>query len=142
MRPPEPWDINAGHTRNIQFTTDEGTWYAKSPRAFRVFFRLILSTLIFAHRLNVDVSPDGSTILFDMLGDLYTLPMTGGAATLLRGGVSFDTQPRYNPAGNLVLFTSDISGCDNIHVMDATTKQAWPVTTENYHFVRYETLFR
>src|SRR5712664_1592292 len=42
--------------RKIEFTTDEGKW------------------------LSLDVSPDGKTIVFELLGDLYTLPIEGGQA--------------------------------------------------------------
>lgn len=70
-----------------------------------------------------------------MLGDLYTLPINGGTATLLRGGVSFDTQPRWSPSGKFITFTSDQSGCDNIWVMEYATKKVWPVTNEPYHFL-------
>src|SRR5688500_7428908 len=51
-----------GPMRTIEFDTEEGTW------------------------ANLDVSPDGKTILLDLLGDLYTLPVDGGEATLLMGG--------------------------------------------------------
>src|SRR5690606_38370013 len=49
--------------------------------------------------MSVDVSPDGSTIVFDLLGDLYTVPITGGKATPLTRGMAFDAQPRFSPDG-------------------------------------------
>jgi len=61
--------------------------------------------------LNIDVSPDGQTLLFDLLGDLYTLPINGGKSTLLKGGVAFDRQARYSPNGQQIIYTSDASGC-------------------------------
>ena len=30
--------------------------------------------------MSVDVSPDGKTIAFDLLGDIYTIPINGGKA--------------------------------------------------------------
>lgn len=77
-------------TKKIEFTTDEGTWMA------------------------LDVSPDGSTIVFELLGDLYTVPMTGGEAKLLVGDASYDGMPKFSPDGKKVLFVSDRSGSDNL----------------------------
>src|SRR5688572_15106928 len=62
-----------GPLRTISFEVNEGTW------------------------MSLDVSPDGKTILFDLLGDLYTLPIGGGEATLLLGGRDWDQMPRYSP---------------------------------------------
>ena len=31
--------------------------------------------------MSVDVSPDGTTLVFDLLGDIYTVPVAGGKAT-------------------------------------------------------------
>src|SRR5688572_4997174 len=73
-------------TRTIRFTTDEGTW------------------------MSVDVSPDGRTIVFDMVGDLYTLPITGGKATAITRGLGFDMQPRWSPDGKQIVFISDRDG--------------------------------
>jgi Tol biopolymer transport system component/imidazolonepropionase-like amidohydrolase len=79
----------------IEFTTDEVTWPS------------------------LDVSPDGRTILFDVLGDLYTLPMEGGAATRIMGGLSFESQPTWSPDGKTIAFLSDRTGVENLWIADA-----------------------
>jgi Tol biopolymer transport system component len=79
--------------RKIEFTTDEGTW------------------------LSLDVSPDGKTIVFELLGDIYTLPIDGGEAKLIDGGMAFDSQPRFSPDGQWIAFLSDREGSENIWIM-------------------------
>lgn len=88
----KPLPLEAG--RAVSFTTDEGSW------------------------LSLDVSPDGQTIVFELLGDLYTVPITGGAATPVTSGMAFDSQPRYSPDGTKLLFISDRSGSNNLWVID------------------------
>jgi len=78
--------------------------------------------------ISLDVSPDGGTIVFDLLGDLYTLPIAGGDATPLTTGMAFDAQPRYSPDGRHVVFTSDRDGADNVWLIDVQSKQARQVT--------------
>ena len=88
------WDVsNPGKDFNYKvhsFNTTEGTW------------------------MNLDISPDGKTIVFDMLGDIYTIPVTGGKAKALRTGIPFEIQPRFSPDGTSISFTSDAGGGDNI----------------------------
>lgn len=79
-------------TRTIEFTTDEGTW------------------------LSVDVSADGTAVVFDLLGDLYTVPIGGGAALRITSGLAFDAQPRFSPDGSRLVFTSDRDGWVNAWV--------------------------
>ncbi|MAU16160.1 MAG: amidohydrolase [Muricauda sp.] len=93
--------------RTISFTAKEGTW------------------------LSLDVSPDGQTIIFDMLGDLYTIPIQGGKATRLTGGLAYDVHPRYSPDGKSILFISDKSGSDNIWTMELATKETKQITKDN-----------
>jgi len=81
--------------RVAKFTATKGTW------------------------MSVDVSPDGRTIVFDLLGDLYLLPITGGKATRLTSGMGYDAQPRFSPDGKRLAFFSDRAGGDNIYVSNA-----------------------
>jgi Tol biopolymer transport system component/imidazolonepropionase-like amidohydrolase len=102
------WNVAASHgpSKDIEFETKEGTW------------------------ISLDVSPDGKKIVFDLLGDIYAMPIEGGSATLLSGGTPYETQPRFSPDGKRISFTSDREGCDNIWLMDADGKNAHSVTKE------------
>jgi Tol biopolymer transport system component len=79
--------------RKISFSTDEGTW------------------------LSLDVSPDGKTIVFELMGDLYTLPIEGGQAKLISGGMAFDSQPKFSPDGKWIAFISDREGSENLWII-------------------------
>ncbi len=78
--------------------------------------------------MSVDVSPDGQTVVFDLLGDLWTLPMAGGSATPLTHGMAFDGQPRFSPDGTRVVFMSDRSGSENIHIISLDKSDTVAVT--------------
>ena len=91
-------------TRTLDFTTDEGTWIAP------------------------DLSPDGGTIVFELLGDLYTLPITGGEATRITSGQGYDMQPRYSPDGTKLVFVSDRDGSENLWIANADGSDARQLT--------------
>ena len=79
--------------------------------------------------MSLDVSPDGQTIVFDHLGDLFTVPIGGGDATQLTSGMAFDAQPRFSPDGTRVVFTSDRSGGQNVWIMSLDGSDTTQVTT-------------
>ena len=90
-RSKDPLPLRAART--AEFTATEGTW------------------------ISLDVSPDGRTIVFDLLGDLYTMPITGGRASPLLTGMAYEVQPRFSPDGESVVYVSDRSGGDNVWTM-------------------------
>lgn len=69
--------------------------------------------------MSLDVSPDGGTVVFEALGDLYTVPADGGEARPLTRGMAFDSQPAYSPDGAAVAFISDRNGRENLWLIDA-----------------------
>ncbi|MBM4014346.1 MAG: amidohydrolase family protein [Planctomycetes bacterium] len=110
---PTDWDITApfGPTRDVDIDTDEGTW------------------------IQVDVSPDGRTLVFDLLGDLWTLPIGGGDATLIAGGGAWEWQPRFSPDGARIAFISDRGGADNVWTCAPDGSDRRQVTKEDFRLV-------
>lgn len=85
---------------------------------------------------NLDVSSDGKTIVFDMLGDLYTMPIGGGEATALTSDIAWNIQPRFSPDGKTIAFISDRKGGDNIWLMDSdgsNLRQVSKTDTDTVH---------
>jgi Tol biopolymer transport system component len=78
--------------------------------------------------MSLDVSPDGKTIAFDFLGDIYLLPITGGKAQPFTSGLSFDSHPKFSPDGQRLLFISDRSGSDNVWHFTLDKKDSVQVT--------------
>ncbi len=109
----DKWDVNnpPGPHSQIRFTTTEGTW------------------------MNLDVSPDGKEIVFDLLGDIFIMPVAGGEARPLREGLAFEVQPRFSPDGKMISFTSDAGGGDNIWVMNRDGSEARQVTKEDFRLL-------
>ncbi|HRW52214.1 MAG TPA: amidohydrolase family protein [Phycisphaerae bacterium] len=109
----EKWDVNHPPYpyHDIDIDVDEGTW------------------------MNIDLSPDGKTIAFDLLGDIYTLPNEGGEAMAVTSGIAWDMQPRFSPDGKQIAFTSDRAGGDNIWVMNADGAEPKQVTKESFRLL-------
>ena len=78
--------------------------------------------------MSVDVSADAKTIVFDLAGDIYTVPVEGGKATRLTSGMAIDAQPRYSPDGRTIVFASDRTGAENLWLMDADGKNPRALT--------------
>lgn len=109
----DKWDVNnpPGEKQMIDINTETGTW------------------------MNLDVSPDGQTIVFDLLGDIYTMPITGGEANNITNSMAWDMQPRFSPDGTELAFTSDQGGGDNIWVMNVDGSDARAVTDEKFRLL-------
>lgn len=107
------WSVNApqGNFTKAEIDVNSGTW------------------------MNVDLSPDGKTIVFDLLGDIYTMPASGGEATPLMTDIAWQMQPRFSPDGKYIAFTSDEDGGDNLWVMKADGSEAKAVTTETFRLL-------
>ena len=109
----EKWDVMKppGPSKEVRIDTDEGTW------------------------LSLDVSPRGDEVVFDLLGDIYVVPISGGEAKAITSGIAWDMQPRYSPDGRWIAFISDRSGGDNIWIMGRDGSDPKQVSKETFRLV-------
>ena len=110
----DKWDVNAPPglaTRKVQLSVDEGSW------------------------MNVDVAPDGRTIAFDLLGDIYTMPIDGGTPTRIAEGLAYEHQPRFSPDGRRIAFVSDRAGGDNIWLMNRDGSDKRQISKEDFRLL-------
>lgn len=107
------WDVNdpPGDEVEVEIDTTEGTW------------------------IGLDVSPDGERIVFDLLGDLYLLPMGGGDAEALTNGMAWDMMPRFSPDGSRIAFISDRSGGDNVWTIPVAGGEPKQISREDFRLV-------
>lgn len=111
------WDVMnpPGKKSEIEINVDEGTW------------------------MSLDVSPDGKMIAFDLLGDIYKVPMSGGQAMPIASGMAWEIQPRFSPDGEHIAFTSDRAGGDNIWIMHSDGEDKTQVTDESFRLLNNPT---
>lgn len=111
--PATEWQVNApqGEFSQVDIQVQQGSW------------------------MNVSVSPDGKTIVFDLLGDIYSMPISGGAATALTNDIAWNMQPVFSPDGKYIAFTSDRDGGDNIWIMRPDGSEPRAVTKESFRLL-------
>jgi imidazolonepropionase-like amidohydrolase/Tol biopolymer transport system component len=109
----EKWDVNnpPGPFSEVTIDVDEGTW------------------------MYVDVSPDGKEVAFDLLGDIYTVPIAGGEAKALTHDIAWQMQPRYSPDGKTIAFTNDQGGGDNVWIMNRDGSNPRAVSKESFRLL-------
>lgn len=110
---PGTWDVNhpPGPGYQASINTRTGTW------------------------MSVDVSPDGKTLVFDLLGDIYHMPIEGGEATAISAGMAWNMQPRFSPDGQSIAYTSDAGGGENIWLMNVDGSHKRALTQENFRLL-------
>ncbi len=102
----DSWDVTEPHgpTHTVSIDVDEGTW--------------------------MDVAVRNGTVVFDLLGDLWTVPLTGGEATRLTEGAAWEGQAAFSPDGTKIAFVSDRGGNENLWLMNADGTDPKPITKE------------
>lgn len=113
----EKWDVAKPplEVRQIPIKVTSGTW------------------------MSLDLSPDGKTIAFDLLGDIYTMPVSGGVANNISSGLPWEIQPRFSPDGSTLAFISDRKGGDNIWTMNVDGSERRAITSEKFRLLNNPT---
>ena len=104
--PAPKWRVDDPHGpgRDARISVSEGTW------------------------MNVDVH--GDRVIFDLLGDLWTVPLAGGEARRLTSGAAWDTNARWSPDGSRIVWATDRGGNEQLWIMNADGSGARALTDE------------
>lgn len=122
---------------SIAAGNDDGEWDVNNPPGVpisQVPIRVNEGTW-----MDIDVSPNGRTIAFSLLGDIYIAPITGGTPTRIAEGLAWEVQPRFSPDGSRIAFTSDRGGGDNIWLMNADGSDKRQLTDEDFRLLNQPT---
>ncbi|MBP6513602.1 MAG: PD40 domain-containing protein [Steroidobacteraceae bacterium] len=124
--------LSAAAVTSLALAADEQKWNVNAPPGEPAVVTLDVTTGTW---MGVDVSPDGRTLVFDLLGDLYTLPIEGGEAKALTHSIAWEMQPRFSPDGKRLAFVSDAGGGDNVWLMNADGSEPRAVSQEDYRLL-------
>ncbi len=78
------------------------------------------------------ISPDGESICFRYLSDLWSVPFKGGDAQRLTQGEAVDWSPVYSPDGSSIAFVSNREGWSGIYLIPAQGGTATQISHTNY----------
>lgn len=126
------FSLSASAQQESSDTEKEEKWSVNSPQGEFITASIDVSQGTW---MNIDISPDGKTLVFDLLGDIYTLPIEGGEATPLMTDIAWQMQPRFSPDGKHIAFTSDEDGGDNLWIMKADGSMGKAVTSETFRLL-------
>lgn len=108
------------------------TWQVERPAAATKEITIDVSAGTW---MSLDVSPDGKSVAFDLLGDIYEVPITGGEARSVSSGMAWEMQPRYAPDGKTLAYISDRDGGDNIWLHSLENDQRRALTKEQFRLL-------
>ncbi len=107
------WDVTAPplNLNTVDITSSETTWSS------------------------LDITPDGKQFVFDALGDIFIVDITGGEAKSLTQDFAWNIHPTVSPDGKQVAFISDRGGLSNVWVMDIDGTNLKQITKEKKNLI-------
>ncbi len=103
---------------------------------FTVVFLVSVSTALYAQKAVAYVtepamSPDRKEIVFVSGGDIWTVPASGGAASLLVSHPATESRPAFSPDGKRLAFVSNRTGNGDIYVLDFESNDLRRITFDD-----------
>ncbi|MGI8789140.1 MAG: S41 family peptidase [Pyrinomonadaceae bacterium] len=103
---------------------------------FAVVFLVLSSVSLYAQKsiaylTEPALSPDRKEIVFVSGGDIWTVPVSGGAASLLVSHPATESRPAFSPDGKHLAFVSNRTGNGDIYVLDFETNDLRRITFDD-----------
>jgi len=79
------------------------------------------------------LTPDGSGLVVDLMGQLWELPVTGGGANSLTPATVVARNPRFSPDGKFIVYQSDSNGQWDLHVLERASGSVRRLTETSHN---------
>ena len=95
------------------------------------FFNFASAQTVTAYLTEPAFSPDRKEIVFVSGGDIWTVPASGGTASLLVSHPATESRPQFSPDGKKLAFISNRTGNGDIYVLDFATNDLRRITFDD-----------
>jgi Tol biopolymer transport system component len=103
--------------------------FAFAATAARLAAEPVIADIRQGTNLTVAVTPDHATLVVDLLGQLWRLPVTGGGAEPLTAAGEQARNPQISPDGRQVVYQKRVAGHWDLWLLDLATREQQPLTT-------------
>ena len=100
------------------------------------FLFIFFPVLLFAQSplvMQPAISPDGKTLAFSYQGDIWTMPLAGGAPLRLTIHEGYESRPIWSPDGKNISFGSDRNGNNDVFVIPSSGGTPKQLTWGSYN---------
>jgi Tol biopolymer transport system component len=96
----------------------------KIVTAVMLFAVVLLSAVEPKFMKDPSISPDGKTVCFTYMSDLWLVPFEGGEAKRITVTEADDRNPLYSPDGKWIAFTSNRDGFNGVYIIPSEGGEA------------------
>src|SRR5690606_33140793 len=116
----------------VRMTLRLAAWLVLCAAAAPAFAQQRIANISQGTGMAAAMTPDGESLVVDLLGRLWLLPSSGGAAQQLTPDDEAARHPRVSPDGRRVVYQRRVNGQWDLWLLDLESAERRPLTDSPY----------